>query len=126
VTVPTGRPTSARREAAMSLQGDLDDRAETVEPPVAEPRTKHAVGELFRHRAFMRLWVSRLFGTASNQMLLVALGWQMYDLTHSAWDLASSACSSSCPRWRRCSSRARWSTASIARGSSPSAWPRRP
>ncbi len=71
----------------MSLQGDLDDRAETVEPPVAEPRTKHAVGELFRHRAFMRLWVSRLFGTASNQMLLVALGWQMYDLTHSAWDL---------------------------------------
>ncbi|MDH5287943.1 MAG: MFS transporter [Betaproteobacteria bacterium] len=32
------------------------------------------------------LWV-RLAGTAANQMLLVALGWQMYDLTSSAWDL---------------------------------------
>ncbi len=35
----------------------------------------------------MRLWFARLFGTTANQMLLVALGWQMYDLTHSAWDL---------------------------------------
>ncbi|MEO7056240.1 MAG: MFS transporter [Caldimonas sp.] len=35
----------------------------------------------------MRLWSARLFGTTANQMLLVALGWQMYDLTHSAWDL---------------------------------------
>ncbi|MEP7303085.1 MAG: MFS transporter [Caldimonas sp.] len=42
---------------------------------------------MLRHRAFMRLWFSRLAGTAANQMLLVALGWQMYDLTHSAWDL---------------------------------------
>ena len=32
------------------------------------------------------LW-TRLLGTAANQMLLVALGWQMYDLTASAWDL---------------------------------------
>lgn len=32
------------------------------------------------------LW-TRFLGTASNQMLLVALGWQMYDLTASAWDL---------------------------------------
>jgi MFS family permease len=32
------------------------------------------------------LW-TRLLGTAANQMLLVALGWQMYDLTESAWDL---------------------------------------
>ncbi|MEO5691906.1 MAG: MFS transporter [Usitatibacter sp.] len=32
------------------------------------------------------LW-TRLLGTAANQMLLVALGWQMYDLTSSAWDL---------------------------------------
>jgi MFS family permease len=32
------------------------------------------------------LW-TRLLGTAANQMLLVGLGWQMYDLTSSAWDL---------------------------------------
>lgn len=42
---------------------------------------------LFRHRAFMRLWYARLAGTASGQMLMVAVGWQMYDLTGSAWDL---------------------------------------
>jgi MFS family permease len=28
-----------------------------------------------------------MLSTAGNQMLLVALGWQMYDLTSSAWDL---------------------------------------
>jgi MFS family permease len=32
------------------------------------------------------LW-TRLLSTAGNQMVLVALGWQMYDLTASAWDL---------------------------------------
>jgi MFS family permease len=41
----------------------------------------------WRHRAFMRLWFARLAGTAANQMLMVAIGWQMYDLTGSAWDL---------------------------------------
>lgn len=35
----------------------------------------------------MRMWYARLFGTTGNQMLLVALGWQMYELTGSAWDL---------------------------------------
>ncbi len=35
----------------------------------------------------MLLWVARLAGTAGNQMLMLALGWQMYDLTGSAWDL---------------------------------------
>ncbi len=37
--------------------------------------------------AFMRLWYSRLASTGANQMLMVAVGWQMYDLTASAWDL---------------------------------------
>lgn len=42
---------------------------------------------LLRYRAFMRFWFARLAGTAANQMLMVAIGWQMYDLTASAWDL---------------------------------------
>jgi MFS family permease len=42
---------------------------------------------LFAQRAFMRLWFARLAGTAAAQMLMVALGWQMYELTGSAWDL---------------------------------------
>lgn len=37
--------------------------------------------------AFIRLWHARLAGVAASQMLLVAVGWQMYDLTGSAWDL---------------------------------------
>lgn len=37
--------------------------------------------------AFMRFWYARLAGTTGNQMLMVAVGWQMYDLTGSAWDL---------------------------------------
>ena len=42
---------------------------------------------LWHQRAFMRFWFARLSGTAANQMLMVAIGWQMYDLTGSAWDL---------------------------------------
>jgi MFS family permease len=38
-------------------------------------------------RDFLKLLVARLAGTAANQMLMVALGWQMYDLTGSAWQL---------------------------------------
>jgi MFS family permease len=35
----------------------------------------------------MSLWFSRLSGSMAGQMLMVAIGWQMYDLTGSAWDL---------------------------------------
>jgi MFS family permease len=38
-------------------------------------------------RDYLRLLGARVTGGAANQMLLVALGWQMYDLTSSAWDL---------------------------------------
>ncbi len=47
----------------------------------------HTVKELLRQRAFMRMWFARLFATTGNQMLMVAIGWQMYELTGSAWDL---------------------------------------
>lgn len=42
---------------------------------------------LFAQRSFMRLWAARLAGTAGSQILMLALGWQMYELTGSAWDL---------------------------------------
>ena len=47
----------------------------------------YSFSALLGQRAFLRLWVARLFGTSGNQMLMVALGWHMYDLTRSAWDL---------------------------------------
>ncbi|HSV68859.1 MAG TPA: MFS transporter [Methylibium sp.] len=37
--------------------------------------------------AFIRFWWGRLAATSANQMLMVAIGWQMYELTGSAWDL---------------------------------------
>ena len=42
---------------------------------------------LLPHRGFLRFWWARLASTCANQMLMVAVGWQMYDLTGSAWDL---------------------------------------
>ena len=43
--------------------------------------------DLLKQGAFVRFWMTRLAGTAGNQMLMVAVGWQMYELTGSAWDL---------------------------------------
>ena len=44
-------------------------------------------GALWRQHAFLRMWVSRLMATGGTQMLMVAIGWRMYELTSSAWDL---------------------------------------
>ena len=46
-----------------------------------------ALPELLRLPDYVRLWLSRVTGTAANQMLMVAVGWQMYELTGRAWDL---------------------------------------
>ena len=59
-----------------------DAASDTVSTPL--PPT---FNDLTRERPFMRMWTARLFGTAASQMLLVAIGWHMYDLTGSAWDL---------------------------------------
>jgi MFS family permease len=42
---------------------------------------------LASHSSFLRFWAGRVAGTMGNQMVMVAVGWQMYDLTHSAWAL---------------------------------------
>jgi MFS family permease len=51
----------------------------------AEPEGEPA--SLRQCRGFMRLWWARITGVSASQMMLVAIGWQMYDLTGSAWDL---------------------------------------
>ena len=43
--------------------------------------------QLREQHDYLRLLGARVTGGAANQMLMVALGWQMYDLTGSAWDL---------------------------------------
>ena len=44
----------------------------------------HNFSDLARQTAFMRLWYSRVASTGGMQMLMVAVGWQMYELTGSA------------------------------------------
>jgi MFS family permease len=53
-------------------------------PPDAIPGTS---ARLRDQPDYLRLLGARVTGGAANQMLMVALGWQMYDLTSSAWDL---------------------------------------
>ena len=42
---------------------------------------------LARHRPFVLFWMARLASTMGYQMLAVAIGWQVYELTDSAFDL---------------------------------------
>lgn len=44
-------------------------------------------GLLLRHVSYTAFWATRLCSTMANQMMMLAVGYQMYDLTHSAWNL---------------------------------------
>lgn len=49
--------------------------------------TPAADSPLLRHPGFMEYWCSRLCSMFAFQMLSVAVGWQIYDITHRALDL---------------------------------------
>ncbi len=42
---------------------------------------------VLRHRAFVLFWFARVAGTIGYQMLIVAVGWQLYELTSDPFDL---------------------------------------
>ena len=42
---------------------------------------------LFRHATFTRYWVGDVASVLANQMLVLAVGWQIYDITNSALSL---------------------------------------
>lgn len=42
---------------------------------------------LLQNQSFMAFFASRIATTMAIQMMMVAVGYQMYDITHSAWDL---------------------------------------
>ena len=42
---------------------------------------------VFRHQSFLRYWLARFFSTFSVQIVSVAVGWQLYDLTRDPFDL---------------------------------------
>src|SRR3990170_9090151 len=41
----------------------------------------------FRHGAFLRFWAARFLATFATQIVSVAVGWQVYDLTRDPFDL---------------------------------------
>ena len=41
----------------------------------------------FRHRGFLFYWLSRLMVSFATQIISVAVGWQVYDLTRNPFDL---------------------------------------
>ncbi|MFN0006204.1 MAG: MFS transporter [Burkholderiaceae bacterium] len=53
--------------------------------------------DLFANKSFVRFWLSRVGAGVASQMLMVALAWQMYDLTSSAWDLGLVGLYQFCP-----------------------------
>lgn len=59
----------------------------TSEPGAASGLVAEAPSTLRGCRGFFLLWWARVAGVSASQMMLVAIGWQMYDLTGSAWDL---------------------------------------
>ncbi|CAE6703313.1 Enterobactin exporter EntS [Paraburkholderia aspalathi] len=54
---------------------------------VAFARVAGSMRALLRHASFTRFWSARIGSIAAQQMLMLAIGWHMYDLTSSAWDL---------------------------------------
>lgn len=42
---------------------------------------------ILREPSFIKFWISRILSSTSFQMLSVAIGWQMYDITHDAYSL---------------------------------------
>src|SRR5205814_2856506 len=81
-----------RRSGDGQVRGADRRREETrhrrgaVQPREVRPRLTTTEAHHLSRGFHFFLW-TRMLSTAGNQMVLVALGWQMYDLTGSAWDL---------------------------------------
>src|SRR5262249_24723717 len=66
----------ARRAVAAA-----DTRSCTTAPMTAEAVPADQRFAAFRHSAFLRYWASRFLTTFATQVVSVAVGWQIYDLT---------------------------------------------
>ena len=60
---------------------------EDVEQLAMPPNPPASAGALLSHRAFLFFLLSRSLSRFSSQIAAVAIGWQIYDLTGSAFDL---------------------------------------
>ena len=72
----------ARCRAAQ--HGRLSNRLRMTPDPTTTSDQRYAA---FRHGAFLRFWAARFLATFSTQIVSVAVGWQIYDLTRDPFDL---------------------------------------
>ena len=54
--------------------------------PTDAPATEHRYAA-FQHKSFVRFWCARVLTTGATQIVSVAVGWQIYDLTRNPFDL---------------------------------------
>jgi len=59
----------------------------TAPAPVPPSIESESAESVLRHRPFTLFWGARVASTIANQMQIVAVGWQVYQITHSAFDL---------------------------------------
>ncbi len=65
----------------------MSDADENPAPDSAAAASARSGWAAFRHRDFTVYWLSSLFGQVAMQMQMVAIGWQVYDLTRNPLDL---------------------------------------
>ena len=51
------------------------------------PAAPDPTSSAFRHRGFLYYWLARFLATFATQIVCVAVGWQVYDLTRDPFDL---------------------------------------
>src|SRR5512140_1648737 len=90
VQIPSAPPRQRRNQAARSRQNPHP--AASAGPQQRKPArpmtpTDAVPQSLLRHRPFMLFWYARIFTAVAFQMMFVAVGWQIYELTGRAFDL---------------------------------------
>ena len=58
-----------------------------VRPALTESTATVQASSVLRHAPFLRFWLARIASSLSFQMLAVTVGWRVYALTNSAFDL---------------------------------------
>jgi MFS family permease len=75
------------KDANSSAIGADPEEDARARPDIAESPPIDTTTPLFRVRSFALLFICRLSSNSANQMMAVAVGWQVYELTGSALNL---------------------------------------
>ena len=85
--MPTGRVRQIPRRTRTIQRCAATTRTMPPTPPRSDAAPVRATTSVWRHPGFLRFWLVRVLLTSGFQMLGVAVGWQMYAITGSAFDL---------------------------------------